>query len=165
MGRYKVLMIAILAVTAAVLFMGQLRGEGLGKGMKAPDFTLSQLDGTPVGLADFRGRVVMLNFWSAACPPCRRKMPAMQQVLDELGEQGFVILAVNVNDLPAVAGSYIEDNGYTFTVVKDDGNVSSLYQVTGIPLSFFIDRQGIIQDVYLGLITEERLRELVLKLL
>lgn len=165
MNRYKILLTVILVVAAAVFIMGQLRGEGLEKGMTAPGFTLPKLDGTPVSLADFHGRVVMLNFWSAACPPCREEMPAMQRVLGELGERGFDILAVNVNDLPVVAGRFIEENDYTFTVAKDDGQVSRLYEVAGIPASFFIDRQGVIREVHLGLISEERLRRLVQELL
>ncbi len=165
MKRYKIVLVAVLLAVAAVLLMGRFRGEGPGAGKTAPDFTLWQLDGTPVSLAGLRGQVVMLNFWSAACPPCREEMPAMQTVLDELGGQGFTILAVNVNDQPAVAARFIGEKGYTFTVVKDDGKVSRLYQVTGIPVSFFIDRQGVIKDVHLGLIKEEKLRQLVLELL
>jgi peroxiredoxin len=131
------------------------------EGQRAPDFTLQDLAGNSLSLSDFEGKVVMLNFWSAACPPCREEMPAMQRVYEDLKGEGFEIMAVNVNDLPAMAERFLSDNGYTFTVVKDDGVVSRTYAVQYIPKTLIIDRKGTIRFVHVGLISEQELRQQV----
>ena len=125
--------------------------------------SLNTLDGETVSLTDLRGQVVMLNFWSAACPPCREEMPEMQRVYDELNGDGFTILAVNVNDLPQIAARFLDEFGYTFPVVKDDGNVSRLYELQFIPKTLIIDRSGIIRHVRVGTISETELRSIVQK--
>ncbi len=163
MRKYNTLVIAVLVVVLAIMILGRLRNTDAWEGKRAPDFTLRDLAGNTVSLSDFGDRVVMLNFWSAACPPCREEMPDMQTVFDELQEQGFEIVAVNVNDRPDVAERFLSDNGYTFTVVKDDGQVSSAYEVQFIPKTFIIDREGIVRHMSVGAITEQELRDLVLR--
>lgn len=155
-------LLAVLVVALAVPLLAQLRGEGLAVGRKAPDFTLAYLDvDGSVRLQDLRGRVVLLNFWSAACPPCREKMPVMQRLYEDLRERGFVILAVNVNDLPALAREFVRQNGYTFPVLKDDGTVGRLYEVRFIPKTFLLDRDGVIRHIRVGKIEERELRQVV----
>jgi peroxiredoxin len=161
MQKYRLILIAVLVVAVSIVVMGRLRGENEVEGQRAPDFTLQDLAGNSLSLSDFEGKVVMLNFWSAACPPCREEMPAMQRVYEDLKGEGFEILAVNVNDLPAMAERFLSDNGYTFTVVKDDGVVSRTYAVQYIPKTLIIDRKGTIRFVHVGLISEQELRQQV----
>ncbi|MBS3946758.1 MAG: TlpA family protein disulfide reductase [Dethiobacter sp.] len=163
MKRYLPAILALLIVTLAIPMLAQLRRGGLAEGQKAPEFTLSRLDGGSVSLGDVRGQVVLLNFWSAACPPCREKMPAMQQLYEDLRERGLVILAVNVYDLPALAREFIRQNGYTFPVLKDDGNVGRLYEVRYIPKTLLVDREGFIRLIRIGPLEEQDLRVLVEK--
>ncbi len=154
-------LVVVIIVVIAIFVLSQFRVQGLDVGARAPGFTLNTLDDEPVNLSDLHGQVVMLNFWSAACPPCREEMPAMQQVYDALKSEGFTILAVNVNDIPQVAHRFLRENGYTFPVVKDDGNVSRVYEVRFIPKTLIIDRKGTIRHVRVGTITEEELMAIV----
>ncbi|MBS4030012.1 MAG: TlpA family protein disulfide reductase [Clostridiales bacterium] len=161
MKKYIPVLAVVIVLSIAIPVLSQLRVKGLDEGAKAPDFSLNTLDGENVSLTDLRGQVVMLNFWSAACPPCREEMPEMQQVYDELKDDGFTILAVNVNDMPQIAARFLDENGYTFPVVKDDGNVSRLYELQFIPKTLIIDRNGIIRHVRVGTISETELRSIV----
>ncbi|MBS4023665.1 MAG: TlpA family protein disulfide reductase [Dethiobacter sp.] len=163
MAKYKTIVIAVLVVALAILIMGRLRREGTLEGNRAPDVALKTLTGDTVRLSDFEGSVVMLNFWSAACPPCREEMPAMQRVYDELREEGFEIVAVNVNDSPTVAAQFISENSYTFIVLKDDGQASRTYEVQFIPKTLIIDRKGVIRYIKVGAISEQALRQQVRK--
>jgi peroxiredoxin len=155
-------MLAILVVALAVPLLAQLRGNGLTLGREAPDFTLDYLEGGgSVTLRELRGRVVLLNFWSAACPPCREKMPVMQRLYEDLQQDGFLVLAVNVNDLPALAREFVVQNGYTFQVLKDDGLVSRLYEVRYIPKTLLLDRDGVIRRIRVGTLGEQEMRQMV----
>jgi peroxiredoxin len=88
-------------------------------------------------------------------------MPEMQRVYDDLKEKGFTILAVNVYPSRDDARRFIEENGFTFPVVQDDTNVVRKYEVSFIPKTLVIDRQGIIRQVHVGSLKERQLREMV----
>ena len=165
--RYAPMLIMIMALVVVILLMNQFRSqEGQSVGEQAPEFTLNDFEGTPVSLTDLRGKVVMLNFWSAACPPCREKMPTLQRIYEDLQARGFTILAINVNDRPQDALKYLTDNGYTFPALRDaDLSVARMYAVTGIPKTLMLDRNGMIRDVRLGPTDEATLRRLIEELL
>jgi peroxiredoxin len=120
---------------------------------RAPDFTLQKLGGGEVKLSDFRGKIVMVNFWATWCDPCVREMPHFQKVFDNpsWSREKLVILAIHVKDRADTAQSWINAQGYTFPVLLDsDGDVQTRYGITGdvgIPRTFFIDRDGIIRKV------------------
>lgn len=124
------------------------------KGQPAPDFVLAGLDARPVRLSDFRGQVVMLNFWAAWCVPCKVEMPGMEAVYRDLKGQGFVVLAVNLQDERDVARRFVEDVKVSFPIALDgDGSVARQYRLTGLPTSFFIDREGRVADINTGVVT------------
>jgi len=124
------------------------------KGQPAPDFVLPGLDARPVRLSDFRGRVVMLNFWASWCVPCKVEMPGMEAVYQDLKGQGFVVLAVNMQDDPDVARRFVEEVKATFPIALDrDGSVARQYRLAALPTSFFIDREGRVADINTGLVT------------
>jgi peroxiredoxin len=127
---------------------GDLPPEGTQVGSLAADFTLPDLfSGEPRSLSDLRGYVVLLDFWASTCPPCRSSMPHLESLRDRFGDDGLVVLAVNVDVSADAARAFIEDGGfYGFLVVRDaDESIRDLYDVVGIPHTYVIDRQGIIR--------------------
>jgi cytochrome c biogenesis protein CcmG/thiol:disulfide interchange protein DsbE len=127
---------------------GNLPPEGIDVGSTTRDFTLPDLfTGDPVSLSDFRGYVVLLDFWESTCPPCRTSMPYLEELRQRFGEQGLVVIAVNVDSSEEAARQYVEDEGYEdFVVLRDAGEIiRGLYDVVGIPHTYIIDRQGIIR--------------------
>lgn len=130
-------------------------------GMPATDFNLLDLDGKPRSLAEFRGKVVLLNFWATWCKPCTTEMPAMQNAYDSLKDKGLVVLAVNELEDEARVRQHIKDYGHTFPVLLDSKNqVANLYGVFGLPVSVFIDGNGSVQEYVKGsLLTEQKIQD------
>lgn len=123
------------------------------KSFAAPDFILPATDGTLFALHDLRGRPVIINLWASWCPPCRAEMPALQQVYQEYQDEGLVILAVNATNQDNLqdALDFASSMGLTFPILLDqNGEVSTLYQLQALPTTFFVDSQGIIQEVVVG---------------
>lgn len=123
------------------------------KGFLAPDFTLEDAQGQAVRLSELRGRPVVLNLWASWCTPCREEMPALERVHQAYQEQGVVILGVNstVQDDPQRALDFALEQGLTFPILFDtQGEASRLYQVRALPTTYFIDAQGVIQEVVTG---------------
>jgi peroxiredoxin len=123
------------------------------QGFEAPGFTLQTLDGEPVALSDLRGQAVLVNFWATWCPPCKAEMPAIQEVYDEYKGQGFTVLAVNMayQDDPGNIPSFMAEFGLDFPVLlENSGQVANTYLIRSLPTSFFIDREGVIQEVVIG---------------
>jgi peroxiredoxin len=135
-------------------------------GMPATDFTLSDLNGRTQSLSQYRGKIVLLNFWATWCKPCTTEMPAMQACYDRLRDQGFVVLAINELEDDAKVREHIKTYAHTFPVLMDRENrVANLYGVYGLPVSVFIDERGIVQEyVKGGLLTEQRINEVVARI-
>jgi peroxiredoxin len=143
----------------------QLRFGDPRVGQPAPDFTLKTLDGDTVSLSDFSGRPVLINFWATWCAPCWQEMPELVRAYNTHEAQGFVVLAVNLThqDLVEEVQTFVEEFDMIFPVLLDeDGNVSGrLYRVPGLPMSVFIDRDGVIRWRHIGLMTSEQIDEFV----
>jgi len=124
----------------------------LEKGMLAPNFTFPGLDGKKASLTDYRGKVVLLNIWATWCAPCVAEMPSMEKLYQELKDEGFEILAVSVDESGAEAVSpFMEKHKLGFPVLLDTkGDIKSLYQTTGIPESFIVDKDGMILEKIIG---------------
>lgn len=124
-------------------------------GYTAPDFPLQDLNGNPVKLSDFRGQVVCLNFWATWCPPCRSEMPAIEAVHKEMGDK-VKVLAVNVEGTRDEVSAFARELGLSFPIVLDsDMSVARKYLVRGIPVSLFIDKEGVIRAKYVGGLTKD----------
>ncbi len=124
-------------------------------GELAPDFTLVDLEGNQVSLSDFRGETVFINFWATWCPPCRAEMPEIEAIYQEYTDKDVVVIGVDLWESDDVVRQYIQEGGYSWTFVTDTtGEVTVSYKITGIPTSFFIDREGIIRAVSLGAMTK-----------
>lgn len=122
-------------------------------GFLAPDFELKTPDGETIRLSDLRGQAVLVNLWATWCPPCRAEMPAIEKIYNEYKEAGLVVLAVNMTyqDDPFEVVPFVDDHGLTFPILLDEtGDVGSAYQLRSLPSSFFIDRDGLINEVIVG---------------
>lgn len=127
----------------------------------APDFTVQDSSDGVWKLSDFRGMPVVLNFWSSNCPPCMAEMPLFQSAYDEYGQQvQFMIvnLTDGYNDTFASAMKVVTDNNYTFPVFFDlESEGAFAYSIYSIPMTYFIDANGIIVSEHLGMLTEATL--------
>jgi peroxiredoxin len=132
-------------------------------GTPAEDFQLLDLNGKTQSLREYRGQVVLLNFWATWCKPCTTEMPAMQRTYDSLREKGFVVLAVNELEDDAEVREHIKQYGHTFPVLMDrDNKVANQFGVYGLPVSVFIDEQGVVQEyIKGGLLTEQKIYDVV----
>jgi peroxiredoxin len=138
---------------------------GVEKGHTAPDFELKDIEGQPVRLSDYRGQVVLVNFWAIWCGYCRVEMPVLQAAYDRYQDSGFVVLAVDIMDRKASVVEYVREAGLTFPVLLDDsGQVSTQYRVRGLPTSFFVDQNGVIQETHIGPIDDAMLEDILAQL-
>jgi peroxiredoxin len=121
-------------------------------GQVAPNFQLVGLDGKPASLAALRGKVVFLNLWATWCPPCREEMPSIQALHKQFQNSAdFVVLAVSEDSNPAQVASYVKKNNFNFRVLLDPRNtVGEAYDVSGLPESFVIGRDGRIVAHHVG---------------
>jgi peroxiredoxin len=135
-------------------------------GMPAEDFALPGLDGKEQRLSQYRGKIVLLNFWATWCKPCTTEMPAMQASFDRLRDKGFVVLAINEPEDEAKVREHIKQYGHTFPVLMDrDNKVANQFGVFGLPVSVFIDQQGRVQEyIKGGLLTEQMINDVVAKI-
>ncbi len=135
---------------------------------EAPAFTLNDLNGNEVSLSDFKGKVVFVNFWATWCPPCRKEIPAFIELIDQYGDDGFVILGVAVDprefqNVDKVK-PFAKEMGINYPVVYDTKGVSQLYGgIRSIPTTFVINREGKVvgrivgsrpKDVFEGIIKD-----------
>jgi peroxiredoxin len=121
-------------------------------GHLAPDFILQTLDGRDMHLSDYRGHVVFLNFWATWCGPCKVEMPAMEKLYREFRPKGFVVVAISSDaEGPAVTRPYRDALGLSFTIADDSEMlVSRLYGVRSLPLTFLVNREGVITHQIFG---------------
>ncbi len=121
-------------------------------GDPAPIFTFPGLDGKMVSLTDYKGKVVFLNIWATWCPPCREEMPSMEKLYQQLKGEDFEILAVSVDTSGAEAvGPFMKEYGLSFPALLDPGGtIQNLYGTTGLPESFILGKEGLIEKIVIG---------------
>lgn len=123
------------------------------QGFLAPDFTLEAANGQVYTLSELRGNPVIINLWTSWCPPCRAEMPALERAFQEYRSDGLVVLGLNATnqDSRVAALNFATENELSFPILLDtSGQVSAIYQLRSLPTSFFVDREGIIQEVVVG---------------
>ena len=133
----------------------------------APSFALPQLDGGTLRLGDYRGRVVLLNFWATWCPPCRAEIPDLNRLQDELGPAGLNVIGVSLDEegFEAVR-PFAEEYKVTYPLVVDDGAVAAQYgSLQGLPTTFVVDRNGQIVRRVIGLFPLDEMRPVLEDLL
>lgn len=132
-------------------------------GNDAPDFTMTLSTGETVQLSSYaaKGEAVLLHFWATWCPPCRAELPGIDALEKRLekSHSSLKVLCVCVGDEEKSRAAFMKKNGYTFTGGLDaDGTAASLYGVSGIPMSVIIGKDGKVQKVHLGRMSEEELK-------
>ncbi|MGB6133990.1 MAG: TlpA disulfide reductase family protein [Acidobacteriaceae bacterium] len=118
---------------------------------RAPEFSRSDLRGAHIDLAQYRGKVVLLNFWATWCGPCRIEMPRFIQWQKTYAAQGLQVLGVSIDDSVAPVGPFVQKLQVNYPVVMGDAHLGDLYGgVYGVPVTFLIDRQGIVRARFDG---------------
>ena len=138
------------AAAADILPVVERAGVKLGE--PAPDFQLRDLQGRLVTLSDLRGKVVLLNFWATWCGPCRVEMPAMEELYRTFSRKDFEILAVSTDAQgESVTRPFQRENHLTFPILHDDDyRVGLAYGARSLPMSFMVDRHGIVRHQIFG---------------
>jgi len=152
--RFASLLVSMTVLPVALLLVlsAAVAEEGLSHSFaridpprNAPEFSLPDMDGELHDLRDYRGKVVLINFWATWCPPCRREMPALEQLYRKLGDQQFAVLAVNQWEDADLVFAYMGDLNVfpSFPILFDpESRVSAEFGVKGLPTSFLLDKQG-----------------------
>lgn len=134
------------------------------EGSMAPDFSLPKVRGEgAIALSEYRGNVVLINFWATWCPPCREEIPAFIKVRDSLHAEGFEIIGIALDEGGKdVVVPFAQEYGITYPLVLGDQQVTQSYGgIRGIPASFLVDRQGRIVQKYVGAIDAQTLENAV----
>ena len=159
--NYPMAVIIFVAVTVLVIILSLKLNDSSFKfsnqvaiedNLPAPDFTFPGLDGKMVRLADYRGKVVLVNIWATWCKPCVDEMPSMEKLYRKFKGEDFEILAVSI-DAPGlkVVAPFMKKYNLTFPALIDsEGAVKTVYGITGVPESFIIDQQGILIKKIVG---------------
>ena len=149
------LLVAVIAL--AVLFLlkqnnSYLKFSPLETGRPAPNFTLPGLDGKMVSLSNYQGHVVLVNIWATWCPPCIDEMPSMEALYKMFKGENFEILAISIDATGAEAvAPFMKKCNLSFPALLDPaGTIKSLYQTTGVPESFIVNKQGILVEKIIG---------------
>ncbi len=109
----------------------------------APEFDLRDMDGTLHRMSDYRGRVVIVNFWATWCPPCREEMPSMQRAYEQLRQEGIQMLAINIGEDEDTIFAFTADYPVEFPLLLDlDSATIQSWPVKGLPTTFVVDAQG-----------------------
>ena len=145
--------VSFMILSTFIVFTGCTGGSttDLSIGSKAPDFELFDLEGKTHKLSDYKGTPILLNFWATWCGPCRSEMPHLEEVYEEWNIKGLTFFAVNVGESSTDVISFLDYFGFTMPVLLDGAKtVSRKYGVSGIPTTYFIDANGIIQNRVVG---------------
>ena len=132
----------------------------------APDFNLKDLNGKNVKLFDYRGKIVILNFWAVWCKYCKQEMPDLNKLNKELEKDNeVVILAIDAQESSDTVKKYLSDNNINLKVLLDqDGSVTQSYNVSGFPTTFFINKDGTLYTYIPGATNIETLKEIIRKI-
>jgi peroxiredoxin len=138
-------------------------------GQPAPDFTLPTLEGDAVSLSDYRGRPVLMNFWATWCVPCRQEMPELVRAYNAHQDEGFVVLAVDLADQDSLddVRAFVAEFDMSFPVLLDQTGAvyNELYRLLGLPMSVFVNRDGVITRIHIGLMTADQIDTFVSEIL
>ena len=142
-----------------------IASEGYEIGNKAIDFEVELLNDGKVKLSDYYGKPIFLNFWATWCGPCVREMPHIQEVSEEYGDK-VVILAINISDSSEDVKAFVDNAKYTFNFgLNESGSLLTTYNSYSIPLSIFIDKDGIIKERRVGSMSKDTMVEIIEKII
>jgi peroxiredoxin len=155
--RWRILGVALLGafVLTTVLGCEQPKTEGpktsTAIGDFAPAISVEKLDGTRASLEDYKGKAIMLNVWATWCGPCRNELPAIQAAYEQYRDKGVEFLGVNMQEDKNTVSRFVEQYKLTYPILLDQsGSVAKAYRVSGVPTTYFIDKEGIIRAKWVG---------------
>ncbi|MBX2813661.1 MAG: TlpA family protein disulfide reductase [Myxococcales bacterium] len=165
----RIVLLALLVMTLLMLqqaLRGIWVGEKIRPGVVAPAFRGPNLSDKLLALEDFKGSVVLLDFWATWCPPCIVSLPKLERIHQRYAKEGFTVLAINQEpgQIPMLR-SFVASRELTFPVVVDSGTIADTYRVSVLPTMVLIDRNGVVRAYFRGTVGEKRLAALVESLL
>ncbi len=139
-------------IIAAFVIQGCTKEERGGlRSAAAPDFTLQDLDGRKMSLSDFKGKVVMLDFWATWCPPCRASIPSIERMHKAYGDKGLAILAIALDEGGwDTVKEFSAQHGITYRVLRGTEEVAAQYLVRSIPTIILVDKEGNLSRQFMG---------------
>lgn len=160
----SIVLLAGIVISAAIFGLALMRQSETqpGEGTPASDFEFTTFDGETYRLSDFRGKVVMLNFWASWCAPCREEAPELQAAWEYYQDKDVVFLGIAYADNGPKSLEYLEEFDVTYLNAPDLGTrISEEYNIQGVPETFIIDKEGnVAQFIYAG-VTRERLISII----
>ncbi len=136
--------------------------EAAKAGYLAPNFSLTKLDGGQIKLEELKGKPVLLNFWATWCVPCRTEMPEIEAALRSHRQENLVVLGINAQEAPQAIQKFLDEGSYHWPMLLDpEGSVKTLFKVNSFPTSIFIDRQGYIRSLRVGVLDKAFLLSLI----
>ena len=160
MRKFKTIFLILFLITVSILFspLHTNHAEGFSPwpvdgitGKNAPDFTLKDISGKDIRLSSFKGSPVLLNFWATWCPYCRKERAELDSLYKEFRDSGLIIISVATDKSVQTVKRFIEKSPADYIVLTDkDGETASTYNVSGLPTSFLIDRDGKIRNKFVG---------------
>lgn len=158
--RITILSILLLATTYTV-YKSTIKKEdapSFSSNSEAPDFALKTLDNKEIQLSNLKGKGVIINFWGSWCKPCEKEMPALENTYKWYKDKNVEVIGVNLEESNLAVKSYVDRKSLSFPILLDkDGQVRDIYNVSTIPSSFFINKDGKIVKEYVGQMNEETL--------
>jgi cytochrome c biogenesis protein CcmG/thiol:disulfide interchange protein DsbE len=132
----------------------------------APDFSLSALDGQPLRLSSYRGKIVVLDFWATWCAPCREEIPHFIQMQNQYGNRGVQLIGISMDDSPEPVRSFYQQFKMNYPVAVGNAKLGELYGgILGLPITYVIGRDGKIEGKYIGAtdvaVIERRVQDLL----
>lgn len=135
--------------------------QSLEKGMMAPNFTLTSVDGETIELSSLRGKKVVLNFWTTWCPPCQEELPEIQAFAKTTEDKSVVAIGVNLTGEESgkeAVHSFVKQSNLTYPILYDMNNVvQKLYRIVVIPTTYILDENGVIKEKIVGPVTKDQL--------
>ncbi|WP_445492127.1 thiol-disulfide oxidoreductase ResA [Niallia sp. 03133] len=161
--------ILLLLLTAAVYaiymsFTNQHTGK-VQAGKQAPDFVLVDQNGEQQKLSNYKGQGVFLNFWATWCKSCEKEMPAINNLYADYKNKGVQVLSINVGESPIAVNRFIEPYQLTFPIMIDsEDEVQEAFSINPLPVTFLIDKEGAIKEIYTGELTEKKMQLMMEKI-
>lgn len=170
MKKNLLTVVVVIVVAVALFFIVRRHGvpaaASAQQGAAAPDFSLTDLNGRPLALSSYRGKVVLLDFWATWCVPCREEIPHLIDLQNKYGSQGLQIVGVSMDDSPEPVRDFYQHFKMNYPVVMGDARTGELYGgVLGLPIAFVVGPDGKITSKHIGATDISVLEKEVVKLL